>query len=105
MRLGNDPDRYDQSTGLVVFVLFVRRLPGEGKVGLQGPAHSGSDPGRIVLTNLKQRVLAPDRIAEFLKSLIERQAAKSEAADDRLLALQKGIERLRGSPEATLPFD
>ncbi|MBC9880077.1 recombinase family protein [Bradyrhizobium sp. INPA01-394B] len=45
----------------------------------------------IVLTNLKQRVLAPDRIAELLKSLIERQAAKSEAADDRLLALQKEL--------------
>jgi DNA invertase Pin-like site-specific DNA recombinase len=45
----------------------------------------------IVLTNLKQRVLAPDRLAEILKSLIERQAAKSESADDRLLALQKEL--------------
>lgn len=34
----------------------------------------------IVLTNLKQRVLAPDRIADLLKSLIERQAAKSASA-------------------------
>jgi site-specific DNA recombinase len=43
------------------------------------------------LTNLKQRVLVPDRIADLLKSLIERQAAKSESADDRLLALQKEL--------------
>ena len=45
----------------------------------------------IVLTNLKQRVLAPDRIADLLKSLIERQAAKSEFADGRLLGLQKEL--------------
>ena len=45
----------------------------------------------VVLTNLKQRVLAPDRIADLLKSLIERQAAKSQSADDRLLALQKEL--------------
>lgn len=45
----------------------------------------------IVPTNLKQRVLAPDRIAELLKSLIERQAAKSESADDRLVALPKEL--------------
>ncbi|MET3263248.1 transcription termination factor NusB [Bradyrhizobium japonicum] len=45
----------------------------------------------IVLSNLKQRVLAPERIVELLKSLIERQAAKSESADHRLLALQKEL--------------
>lgn len=45
----------------------------------------------IVLINLKDRVLAPDRIADLLKSLIERQAAKSESADNRLLALQKEL--------------
>lgn len=45
----------------------------------------------IVLTNLKKRALAPDRIADLLKSLIERQAAKSESADHRLLALQKEL--------------
>jgi site-specific DNA recombinase len=45
----------------------------------------------VVLTNLKQRVLAPDRIADLLKSLIERQAAKSQSADGRLLTLQKGL--------------
>ncbi|BAR57856.1 hypothetical protein NK6_4690 [Bradyrhizobium diazoefficiens] len=43
------------------------------------------------MTNLKQRVLAPDRIADLLKLLIERQAAKSESADGRLLALQKEL--------------
>ena len=52
------------------------------------PAASLDD---IVLTNLKQRVLAPDRIADLLKSLIERQAAKSESADGRLLTLQKEL--------------
>ncbi len=40
------------------------------------------------MTNLKQSVLAPDRIADLLKSLTERQAAKSESADRRLLTLQ-----------------
>ena len=53
----------------------------------------------IVLTNLKTRVLAPDRLADLLKSLIERQAAKSESADQRLITLQKELtdvdERLR----------
>ncbi len=53
----------------------------------------------IVLTNLKARVLAPDRLADLLKSLIERQAAKSESADQRLRALQKELsdaeERLK----------
>ncbi|WP_454624196.1 hypothetical protein [Bradyrhizobium cenepequi] len=33
------------------------------------------------MTNLKRRVLAPDRIADLLKSLIERQTAKSESTD------------------------
>ena len=42
----------------------------------------------IVLINLKQRVLAPDRIADLLKSLTERQVAKSESADRRLLSLR-----------------
>jgi hypothetical protein len=55
----------------------------------------------IVLTNLKQRVLAPDRIAELLKSLIERQAAKSESAHERLVALQKELTDC----EAALPLD
>jgi site-specific DNA recombinase len=45
----------------------------------------------IVLTNLKTRVLAPDRIADLLKSLMERRAAKSESVDVRLLALQREL--------------
>jgi site-specific DNA recombinase len=45
----------------------------------------------IVLTNLKQRVLAPDRIADLLKSLIERQSAKIESADRGLLDLQREL--------------
>lgn len=36
-------------------------------------------------------MLAPNRIAELLKSLMERQAAKSESADGRLLGLQKEL--------------
>jgi site-specific DNA recombinase len=45
----------------------------------------------IVLTNLKQCVLSPDRIADLLKSLMERQTAKSESADRRLLDLQREV--------------
>lgn len=45
----------------------------------------------IVLTNLKQHVLAPDRIAEILKSLMERQATKSESVGRRLLTLQREV--------------
>ena len=47
----------------------------------------------IVLINLKQHVLAPDRIAVLLKSLMERQTAKSESADLRLLTLQRERKR------------
>ena len=63
----------------------------KGKSGCKGRHIPAATLDKIVLTNLKQHVLAPDRIAELLKSLIERQAAKSEAADDRLLALQKEL--------------
>ena len=45
----------------------------------------------IVLTNLKQQILAPDRIAEILKSLMERQATKSESVGRRLLTLQREV--------------
>ncbi|WP_371422029.1 recombinase family protein [Tardiphaga sp.] len=45
----------------------------------------------IVLTNLKQQVLAPDRIAEILRSLMERHATKSESVDRRLLTLQREV--------------
>jgi hypothetical protein len=51
----------------------------------------------IVLTDLKQRVLAPDRIADLLKSLVEPQAAISESAHRRLLTLQSGEKTARSS--------
>lgn len=63
----------------------------KGKSVCKGRHIPAATLDEIVLTNLKQRVLAPDRIADLLKSLMERQAAKSEAADDRLLALQKEL--------------
>ena len=63
----------------------------KGKSVCKGRHIPAATLDEIVLTNLKQRVLAPDRIADLLKSLIERQAAKSVSADDRLLALQKEL--------------
>ena len=63
----------------------------KGKSVCKGRHIPAATLDEIVLTNIKQRVLAPDRIADLLKSLIERQAAKSESADDRLLALQKEL--------------
>jgi hypothetical protein len=41
----------------------------------------------IILTNLKQRVLAPDRIADLLKLLIERRTTKRVC--HRLLACRR----------------
>jgi site-specific DNA recombinase len=43
------------------------------------------------LTNLKLRILVPDRIADLLRSLVERQAARSESVDRRLLTLQREV--------------
>ncbi|WP_396604954.1 recombinase family protein [Bradyrhizobium sp. YCK136] len=63
----------------------------KGKSACKGRHVPAATLDEIVLTNLKQRVLAPDRIADLLKLLIERQAAKSESADGRLLALQKEL--------------
>ncbi|WP_291708766.1 hypothetical protein [Bradyrhizobium sp.] len=45
------------------------------------------------MTNLKERVLAPERIADLLKSLMERQAAKNESADHRLLPYSENSAR------------
>jgi site-specific DNA recombinase len=71
----------------------------KGKTVCKGRHIPAATLDDIVLTSLKERVLAPDRIADLLKSLIERQAAKSESADHRLLALQKELgdaeDRLR----------
>ena len=53
----------------------------------------------IIISNLKQRLLTPDRLAGLLRSLVDRQAAKTEAVDRRLLTLQREVtdsdERLR----------
>ena len=60
----------------------------KGKTVCKGRHIPAATLDDIVLSNLKARVLAPDRIADRLKSLIERQTAKSESADHRLLPLQ-----------------
>ena len=53
----------------------------------------------IVLSNLKQRLLTPDRLAQLLQTLADRQAAKTEAVDRRLVTLQREVadcdDRLR----------
>ena len=41
----------------------------------------------IILSNLKQRLLTPDRLAALLQTLADRQAAKTEAVDRRLVTL------------------
>ena len=63
----------------------------KGKTVCKGRHIPAGTLDEIVLTNLKQRVLAPDRIVDLLKSLMERQAAKSESADRRLLDLQREL--------------
>ena len=63
----------------------------KGKTVCKGRHIPASTLDEIVLTNLKQRVLAPDRIADLLKSLMERQASKSASADQRLLDLQREL--------------
>jgi site-specific DNA recombinase len=52
----------------------------KGKTVCNGPAHPGGDL-TIGFVDVKQHVLAPDGIADLLKSLMERQAAKSESVD------------------------
>jgi DNA invertase Pin-like site-specific DNA recombinase len=53
----------------------------------------------IILSNLKQRLLIPDRLATLLHTLADRQGAKTEAVDHRLITLQREVidcdERLR----------
>jgi hypothetical protein len=38
-------------------------------------------PDDIVLDNIRERLLAPDRLAALLQTLADRQAAKAEAVD------------------------
>ena len=63
----------------------------KGKTVCKGRHIPAATLDDIVLTNLKACVLAPDRLADLLKSLIERQAAKTESASQRLVALQKEL--------------
>jgi len=53
----------------------------------------------IILSNLKQQLLTPDRLASLLKTLADRQSAKTDAVDRRLISLQREVadtdERLR----------
>jgi site-specific DNA recombinase len=53
----------------------------------------------IILSNLKQRLLTPDRLAALLQTLADRQSAKTEAVDRRLITLQREVadcdDRLR----------
>ena len=53
----------------------------------------------IILSNLKERLLTPDRLAQLLHTLADRQAAKTEAVDRRRLTLQREVadcdDRLR----------
>ena len=53
----------------------------------------------IVVNGLKQRLLTPDRLATLLRTLADRQAAKTEAVDRRLVTLQREVvdcdDRLR----------
>jgi site-specific DNA recombinase len=53
----------------------------------------------IVLSNLKQRLLTPERLASVLEILADRQSAKTDAVDRRLVSLQREVsdtdERLR----------
>jgi site-specific DNA recombinase len=53
----------------------------------------------IVLNNLKKRLLTPERLASVLEILADRQSAKTDAVDRRLVSLQREVsdtdERLR----------
>lgn len=53
----------------------------------------------IVLHNLKQRLLTPERLGSVLQLLADRQSTKADAVDRRLVALQREVtdtdERLR----------
>jgi GTPase len=52
-----------------------------------------------VLTNLKRRLLTPERLTSVLQILADRQSVKTDAVDRRLVSLQREVsdtdERLR----------
>jgi hypothetical protein len=75
-------------------------LPPEGHERLQGPSYpAAATLDDIVLSNLKQRLFTPERLASMLQMLADRQSAKTDAVDRRLLSLQREVtdtdERLR----------
>jgi site-specific DNA recombinase len=53
----------------------------------------------IVLRNLKERLLTPERLASLLQALADRQSIKADAVDQRLIVLQREVadtdDRLR----------
>lgn len=53
----------------------------------------------VVLTNLKRRLLTPERLTSVLQILADRQSVKTDAVDRRLVSLQREVsdtdERLR----------
>ena len=63
----------------------------KGKTVCKGRHIPAAVLDEIVLTNLKLRILVSDRIANLLRSLVERQAARSESVDRRLLTLQREV--------------
>lgn len=71
----------------------------KGKSVCKGRHIPAATLDNIILSNLKQRLLTPDRLAVLLRTLADRQSAKSEAVDRRLVMLQREAtdcdERLR----------
>lgn len=89
VRLRHDAHGNDQQAGRSYSYYSCAGCQQKGKTVCKGRHIPAATLDDIVLSNLKQRVLAPERIVDLLKSLIERQTAKSESADHRLLALQQ----------------
>jgi site-specific DNA recombinase len=46
----------------------------------------------IIVSNLMERLFTPDRLATLLQGLVDRQATKREAVDDRLRTLQREVQ-------------
>ena len=74
-------------------------MPAKRQERLQGTAYPCRHPRRHRPQQSKQRLLTPDRLAALLQTLADRQAAKTEAVDRRLITLQREVvdcdERLR----------
>jgi hypothetical protein len=63
----------------------------KGKSVCNGRHIPASMLDEIVLSNLKQRPLTPERLASVLELLADRQAAKTDAVDRRLVSLQREV--------------